>query len=298
MTKIKNSIKEILINLKISTNQSIKEFYPKVRDRDDVSILKCNKSGAILLSRTDHMNIEHYKEKPNFKYFGDNDREKALKIGEDDTLRRKKLIKNYIKNKNWLDFGTGSGGILDILKSSANNCIAVEPNKIMRKKLLDLGHDVYESIEETKDNFFDFVTLFHVFEHLINPIDTLKTIKTKMKNNSEILIEVPHARDFLIEHLNLDSFKSFTFWSEHIILHVRNTLKLFLEKAGFKIIEIFGSQRYPLSNHLYWLRHNKPGGHKEWNMLNNKNLSDAYEKMLCSIDMNDTLIVRARKIED
>ena len=168
----------------------------------------------------------------------------------------------------------------------------------MRDQLLNAGHNIFNSIEETENDFFDFVTLFHVFEHLINPIDCLIQIRNKMKKNAEILIEVPHAKDFLIEFLDLESFKKFTFWSEHLILHVKETLQIFLEKAGFKVLDVYGCQRYTLSNHLYWLSHNKPGGHIEWSKLNTLKLAQAYEEMLSLNDMNDTLIIRGKKIEN
>jgi hypothetical protein len=58
----------------------------------------------------------------------------------------------------------------------------------------------------------------------------------------------------------LDSFKESTFWSEHLILHTKESLRKILEAVGFKNIKIEGLQRYPSANHLY-LRHNRLGGH-------------------------------------
>ena len=66
-----NSIKNILIDLNISTQKVLEIFLSNVGDRDDVSVLKCYGSGVILLSRTDHMNIDHYSNKSQYKYFGD-----------------------------------------------------------------------------------------------------------------------------------------------------------------------------------------------------------------------------------
>ena len=62
----KNTIKDLLIELGISSNESIVLYYPTVRDRDDVAVLKCTRSGVIILSRTDHMDITHYTEKKDF----------------------------------------------------------------------------------------------------------------------------------------------------------------------------------------------------------------------------------------
>lgn len=50
-------------------------------------------------------------------------------------------------------------------------------------------------------------------------------------------------------------------------------------------------QRYPLSNHLYWLSQGKPGGHVKWGeFLDSKTLSNAYEAQLASLGATDTLI--------
>jgi len=110
-----------------------------------------------------------------------------------------------------------------------------------------------------------------------------------------LIVEVPHANDFLISFLNLQAFKEFTFWSEHLILHTRQSLEIFLREAGFKNIRIQGFQRYPLANHLHWLAKGKAGGHKHWHHLQTDELNRAYASMLASLDKTDTLIAVAEK---
>ena len=63
----------------------------------------------------------------------------------------------------------------------------------------------------------------------------------------------------------------------------------------FKSIEIDGYQRYPLSNHLYWLRYGRPGGHEKWHHLNDQKLSDAYSSFLKKNNLTDTLIATCIK---
>jgi hypothetical protein len=116
-----------------------------------------------------------------------------------------------------------------------------------------------------------------------------------LKIGGKIIVEVPHAKDFLIDFLNLETFKAFTFWSEHLILHTRASLETFLQESGFKNIVIKGFQRYPLANHLYWLSQGKPGGHQHWHYLTTKELDKGYADMLASLDKTDTLIAIAEK---
>ncbi len=114
-----------------------------------------------------------------------------------------------------------------------------------------------------------------------------------MIKGGRIIVEVPHANDFLLSTLNNEAFKAFTFWSEHLILHTRQSLKVFLETAGFVNVTVQGFQRYPLVNHLHWLAQGKPGGHVSWKHLRAQAMDRAYEDFLKSIDQTDTLIAVA-----
>jgi hypothetical protein len=135
--------------------------------------------------------------------------------------------------------------------------------------------------------------MYHVLEHIVSPLHTLGELRRKLKANGRIIVEVPHARDFLISHLGLNSFKDFTFWSEHLLLHTRITLAAFLNAAGFKRIVVKVIQRYPLANHLYWLSNGMSGGHLKWAELRTADLDEAYESMLASLDLTDTLTAYA-----
>ena len=60
--------------------------------------------------------------------------------------------------------------------------------------------------------------------------------------------------------------------------------------AGLKTLSIDYEQRYPLSNHLYWLSQGGPGGHKEWKSLNSPDLNEEYAKAIAKIGKSDTII--------
>jgi hypothetical protein len=134
-----------------------------------------------------------------------------------------------------------------------------------------------------------------VFEHLTDPFGLLKVAYDKLTVGGKIIIEVPHANDFLFSYLELEEFKKFTFWSEHLMLHNRWSLTAFLEKANFRNTVITGFQRYNLANHLHWLKEKKPGGHITWSMVTTEQLDSAYSSMLAGIDRTDTLIAIAEK---
>ena len=114
-------------------------------------------------------------------------------------------------------------------------------------------------------------------------------------SGGRILIEVPHANDFLLSFVNCEDFKQFTLWSQHLVLHTRDSLRKTLKFVGLEKIQIEGVQRYPLSNHLNWLANGKAGGHKSpLSSLDSDVLFEAYSNSLARIDATDTLVAIAR----
>jgi SAM-dependent methyltransferase len=291
------SIKEQLKELKIIDEQHVTDYFPHVRDSKDISVLRCNKSGVIFLSSGDHINKSYYGEKKEVTYWTkEEQREKALRHTYEDDHRRFLQIRALATNKSYIDIGTGMGGVLDFIKPFTKDITAVEPIKLFRDLLTDLKYDVYEDVTLLPEGKkYEVVTLFHVFEHLTDPLQMLKEIYDRMANGGKLIIEVPHARDILITTYESEAFKNFTFWSEHLILHTRESLSTYLQTAGFTNVTVSGYQRYPLANHLYWLNKKLPGGHVHYSQLRSADVEKAYSNLLCSIDQTDTIIAIAEK---
>jgi SAM-dependent methyltransferase len=283
-----NSMQNFLEELQIIDKNEIEEFFPRTRDNDNVKVLRCKKSGVIFLSRNDHIDYSHYE-----NWQAPADRDEALKTTYADDYRRSVMFYDLVKGKSYLDVGTELGGILELYKNVAAQAHGVELQNEIRQVLIDKGLTVYPHTRDVPEKAYDVVTLFHVFEHLLEPLETLAEIKKTMKPGGTLVIEVPHANDFLFNQLDSDSFKAFTFWSEHIVLHTKESLKKILEKAGFSDVSVEGYQRYPLANHLYWLRHNKPGGQNVWNNLLDDGINEQYSTLLKRLNQTDTIIATA-----
>ena len=136
--------------------------------------------------------------------------------------------------------------------------------------------------------------MFHVLEHLPQPIEVLQEARSKLIRGGAIVIEVPHARDFMLDFLQVDAFRDFTLWSQHLVLHTRDSLGRMLQFAGFRRVSIVGVQRYGLGNHLHWLRHGSPSGHASaFAAIETDDVTRAYSSALSRADMTDTLVAVA-----
>jgi hypothetical protein len=137
---MENQIQKLLCLLNICDQGSIGPFFSKVRDRDDVSVLKCRKSGVIFLSCSDHVQADHYCGQDGFTYWGVADRKAALQLTKEDDDRRASQFQDVIKGRKWLDVGSGLGGILDLLSPIARATLVVEPQTKPREHLAKLGY--------------------------------------------------------------------------------------------------------------------------------------------------------------
>lgn len=211
-----------------------------------------------------------------------------------DTRRRVESFRALIAGRSVLDFGCGSGSFLKAVRPLATNVQGVELQTSFRESLNDEGLICHESLSACSP--VDVATLFHVLEHLPDPLTTLMDLRTKVNGpQGAVIIEVPHARDFLITRARNDAFLEFTLWSQHLILHTRDSLRRLLTAAGFADIDIHGVQRYGLANHLTWLIEGRAGGHKSaLAALETDQLRQAYASALAAMDASDTLVAIAR----
>lgn len=272
-----NPIYDELKSLRLINDKNIFKVSKKTRDKK-ISVFQDKVSRIIFLQKY----LSNKKYKSNIKI-----------IGLKDDLRRIKQFGKICVNKDILDFGCGWGNFLTSLKKTKSlsgielreDCIGYLKKK--RKKIF-----IEKNLKNLKKKF-DVITLFHVLEHMPEQVKSLKKIKKYLKKKGKIIIEVPHANDFLLGLDNLKEFKFFTFWSEHLILHTYLSLKTILKVAGFKKIKISYFQRYSLNNHLGWIIKKKPGGHEFFKNITSKNQNEKYIKNLIKNKQTDTLIAEA-----
>jgi 2-polyprenyl-3-methyl-5-hydroxy-6-metoxy-1,4-benzoquinol methylase len=260
----------------------------QVRDNPGLEIVECLSCGLVFLSSFEHVNNGFYESEQMHTGEIDADLEVWIKETEQDDNRRFNSIKQHITNRSVLDFGCGHGGLLLRARDVSSRVVGIEVEKRLKVYFKGAGLEVYQNVEELHENF-DVITLFHVLEHLPDPVSMLTKLAMKLNERGCIIIEVPNANDVLLSLYNNKTFSNFTYWSPHLYLFTEKTLEMVSKRAGLKRDYIKQIQRYPLSNHLYWLALGKPGGHKAWNFLDSVELNRAYENQLALINACDTL---------
>lgn len=283
-----------LIDLGVIRPEKVQPYFPRVRDRDDIKVLRCSSSGVIFLDTSSGRDVEFYAAKPATEAIVEaNDRQVPVSELED-AERRAKAFGDLIRGKRWLDFGAGRGTGLATIGPLAAQATGLEPNAKDRERASQAGFPVIASLDDAPGQVYDVITLFHVLEHLEKPSLILAQLSERLAPGGLLIIEVPHAKDALLSLFDSEPFRAFTLWSEHLVLHTRESMTAVMEAAGLSVSAIRGVQRYPVSNHLHWLRHGEPGGHAKWAFLDDPDLSAAYERSLAALDMTDTLVAYVR----
>jgi 2-polyprenyl-3-methyl-5-hydroxy-6-metoxy-1,4-benzoquinol methylase len=272
----------------------------KVRDNDQLHILECCSCGLVFLPSSDHIQENYYQ---NSVMHEDDSRlldvDFWLKELDWDDERRFRFIKALMQNNTLLDFGCGAAGFLLKAKKIARKVVGVEVEKRLQSHFKQVGLQVFQDLSELrthmKDEKYDVITLFSVLEHLADPRTVLGELSPFLKDDGQIIIEVPNANDALLTLFKCEPYSQFTYWSCHLFLFTAETLRDLAVQAGFSVNYVKQIQRYTLSNHLYWLAKGKPRGHEIWSFLGSEVLHEAYEKQLAAIGHCDTLVASLSK---
>ncbi len=265
------------------------------RDRPEIKVLHCPACDLTFLASFKHLNDFSYNDsKHNYDKPIPSKEAYTMLLKElsGDDLRRVEQHKKMITGKRLLDFGCGAGGFLLQAKKHAKEAYGVEIDSITRfynKKV-----SVKKSIEEFNMQF-DVITLFHVIEHIPDPIALLTMLKKFLRPGGTIIIEVPNDHDALISYYQLPAFKNFTYWSLHLFSFSPQSITRLFRNAGYKRSQVTFFQRYSFANHIGWLKDGKPGGQNRYPEMDTQKLNAAYVAHLKKNGLCDTLIAYLKK---
>ncbi|KKL92017.1 hypothetical protein LCGC14_1888900 [marine sediment metagenome] len=200
--------------------------------------------------------------------------------------RRAMIVNNIIKvNDRILDIGTGNSNFVGMVKNSTG----IDINKSRVDRSVTRGLDVRYCDVFDWNEPMDVVTLFHVLEHITNPIEFMYKIYEVLNKNGILVIEVPNLDDALV---SLPVYSEFYYQNAHCTYFTPGTLRFLMKSCGFDVVDEIRLQRYSLNNHLYWLLKRKPGKFKGIEILNS-----IYSWALKVLRKHDTIFLICRKGE-
>lgn len=107
---------------------------------------------------------------------------------------------------------------------------------------------------------YDIVTMWHVLEHVSNPVTFLKWATELVSPvDGVVCIEVPNVDDELMQLS--PAFRDRNYMIEHISYFSRHTLETAARQAAPTAkVTVQGYQRYGIFNYFHWIHFNKPQG--------------------------------------
>lgn len=106
---------------------------------------------------------------------------------------------------------------------------------------------------------FDIVTMWHVLEHVLDPVQLLRNALAILKPGGTLCVEVPNLNDEL-KGLS-PAFERRSFMVEHISYFSPDVLELVGRRAApDAIVSVHGYQRYGIFNYFHWIHFNEAQG--------------------------------------
>lgn len=161
-------------------------------------------------------------------------------------------ILNLVKNKNVLEMGYGDGILTSYLAFQKRSKLdLIEGSELLVKKAqkkhrnINIINELFENYNPEKK--YDVIIASHVLEHVDNPVEILRKIKSWMHNKSICVIHVPNRNSYhrqLAKIMKLQKKLETLSKRDLIVGHQRvysiESMKRDIKKSKLKIIKIKG----------------------------------------------------------
>jgi SAM-dependent methyltransferase len=140
--------------------------------------------------------------------------------------------------------------------------------------------------------YFDAITSFQVFEHLMNPLDDLRKLCSFAKAGALILIEVPNIDTFTFRILRS---RHRHFVPDHVNFFSPRTLSALMERAGLHVLETYYPTRNLTLGHLasHWGARFLPAGAAK--RVDRMVTGHGLRSRIVSLNLHDIIAAIARK---
>lgn len=225
----------------------------RLPDRRHYQWVSCNSCGLYRSDPVSDINLDELYRNSSFDYSGELH---GLK-----NSYRKIVAKSCPspRNKDLVEVGGGNGFFLEEALSMGFRTVReIEPSIDALQQAPDhlKQYFITDMLRPNLigDESADVVVIFHVLDHLPDPLKTLELINKALRKDGSICIAVHNVNSISAKLLRS---KSPIFDVEHTYLYSKHSLKLLLEKAGFTSIKI---RHYKNSYSLAYIVHLLPIG--------------------------------------
>jgi 2-polyprenyl-3-methyl-5-hydroxy-6-metoxy-1,4-benzoquinol methylase len=140
-----------------------------------------------------------------------------------------------------LDVGAGTGEFLAYMQDNGFDVVGLEPSskigEVARSKGLTIHATTLEPFAETTQDSFDVVTLFHVLEHVPNPVEVLEAARSLLGKRGLLIVKVPNEFNSL-QLAARDALDLGDWWMVppvHINYFDYDSLRALMNETGFSV---------------------------------------------------------------
>ncbi len=278
-------------------SEKVELFHDKVWSLDEGKVYKCNSCELLFITPV----MSEDEERKFYKNYNQHVKKRGVIVESSVEEFHKKslpiaherlsILQQYFYNRKVLEIGSSTGAFLSLLQGCETNACELSIDNLIFSKQFINGI-AYTRLEDVKKNDFDIICMFHVFEHIKEPIKFLKRCVDLLKQNGLIIIEVPHSNDPLLTLYNCEAFKNFVFQPMHPMVYNKKSLDYVFNQAKLENNRIIYHQRYGLDNHLSWFKNKKPGG--DTRLTDQFHDITEYKRILENIKKTDTIFYIAK----
>lgn len=277
----------------LCASENLTQRPEKLRDSDTIGVAECADCSHVFLDSFEHIN-EHYFEKNEFLQSKEvaGTIARRLRHFEAENRNRYQRVAPLVSNKHVIEIGCGAGALFEMINPIVSSMVGIERTVAFKERLEERGHTIVPDLASCEQPA-DVIISFHVLEHVSDPVGLLRESYDKLAPGGLIYFEVPNIDDALLTLYEVEAYRKFYFFKDHLHYFSRRTLEDVFLHAGLPRPQVTGHSRFGLGNHLYWLKNGVPGGHVFWNFL--ENASADYATALSVNGLSDSLIAQVRK---
>jgi SAM-dependent methyltransferase len=155
--------------------------------------------------------------------------------------QRIRWLSRWVSSGSLLELGPGGGFFLDVARRAGFDPVGVEPSpELAARAATEFGVAVecgfLDEVELARDRF-DLICMFHVFEHVDNPVGLLEQLGGLLDDGGLVAMEVPNIASAMAQR-RADQWAAVQPVELHVSHFTPQSLAAVVAKAGLEIVAI------------------------------------------------------------